>query len=318
MGRGEDRISILPNEILQVILCLMPLKYAIRTSTLSKRWRHLWQINLISSTALQFGEDFSCNQSPKQFVTTLDRYIQLHGDRKIDKLEEDYQQEFFNILSDFSQVKTLTICSTGLMNVVDHGLEYGEADMPLELHNLQELQVVLNSIREEPIYWMFSFLRLCPSPYLEKLFIQLPSNGYQQNDQKVLVPKEKATPDIVFQNLKWIKITNFGGTALELKLVRFLLEKAILLESIIFVFMNQWDISNNSSSLRIIEGQLSVIQKASKDVNIVICGPLDHDCTINPTHTTFYHQERYQNGTTLHFDYGSTRSEDIPLDQEFL
>ncbi|KAJ4792789.1 F-box protein [Rhynchospora pubera] len=85
MGRGEDRISNLPNEILQFIICLMPLKYAIRTSVLSKRWRHLWQFNLVSSTSLQFDEDFSCNQSPKQFVTTLDQYLHLHGDKSLDK-----------------------------------------------------------------------------------------------------------------------------------------------------------------------------------------------------------------------------------------
>jgi F-box domain len=87
MGRGEDRISNLPNEILQFILCLLPLKYAIRTSTLSKKWVHLWQISLISSTSLQFSEKFSCNQSPKQFAATLNRYLRLHGDRNLDKFE---------------------------------------------------------------------------------------------------------------------------------------------------------------------------------------------------------------------------------------
>ncbi|KAF3325351.1 F-box/FBD/LRR-repeat protein [Carex littledalei] len=83
MERGEDRISNLPNEILESILCLMPLKYAIRTSTLSKRWIHLWQFNLVSSSSLQI--DFSDNQSPEQFVATLDRYLQLHGNRNLDK-----------------------------------------------------------------------------------------------------------------------------------------------------------------------------------------------------------------------------------------
>jgi F-box domain len=85
MGRGEDRISSLPNEILRSILQLLSLKDAIRTSALSKRWLLLWQFNLISSTSLQFGEVFSCNLSPKQFATTLDRYLQLHGDRNLDK-----------------------------------------------------------------------------------------------------------------------------------------------------------------------------------------------------------------------------------------
>ncbi|KAJ1704745.1 hypothetical protein LUZ63_004524 [Rhynchospora breviuscula] len=503
--RGEDRISLLPNEILQSILCLLPLKYAIRTSTLSKRWTQLWQFNLISSTCLQFGEDFSCNQSPHQFAATLDRYLQLHGNRNLDKFgilfspfdiffpnlekwvatviakgvkeleidlsqgvllsftqtyldgrkpfvipnalfndnslthlslarcnfsdpfdfsnfvglsslsldevnltdemltnilqhcvsleniflkrcnylsvvkfvgdklklqklvmvdcrfvydmeisapklesfvchgftffpahvfgnvskvndiylcssvsEEQYDEDFFRILSDFSHVNVLTICSCCLMHVVEEE-EYNEDDFPLELHNLQELQLVLYTISEDDIYCIFSFFRLCPSPFLEILFIQLPSNIYEQSDISDSVTAEKNTQDIVFRNLRWIKITNFGGSPLELKLVKVFLEKATVLESI-YILMNQCDISNNSLPLRIIQGQLSVIPKASKDAHIVICGPLDDDCTVSPTHTSYYHQEKYRKGTTMYHDYGIPRlgGESIPLNQEFL
>ncbi|KAJ4769371.1 F-box protein [Rhynchospora pubera] len=503
MGRGEDRISNLPNEILQFILCLVPLKYAIRTSTLSKRWRHLWQYNLISSTSLQFGEDFSCNQSPMQFAATLDRYLQLHEKRNLDKfgillspfdilfpnfenwvatvldkgvkeleidlsqgvlnsyrayymddrmpfvicnslfrcnslthlslsrcnfsdpsdftnfvglrslsldnvdlvdemlttmlencvsleciclkrcenlevvkfvgdklklknlaivdcrgvsdmeisapelqsflyhgwisfstafgnvskvtdaylcsdgLEEEYEEVFFRILSDFSHVKVLTICSVALMNIVIEEQELNEPGLPLELQNLQEFQLIMDSISEEHLYCVFSFFRLCPSPYLEKLFIQLPINFYQQKDISDLVTAEQNTPNIVFRNLRWIKITNFEGTPLELKLVKFFLEKAIVLQSI-FIVLNQCDISSNSLFVRIIEGQLSVIPKASKDANIVMCGPFDHDCMINPTHTIIYHQEQYRKGTTVQHDHATIRVENIPLDQDFL
>lgn len=127
---------------------------------------------------------------------------------------------------------------------------------------------------------------------------------------------EKDTSDIVFQNLKWIKITNFGGSPLEIKLVKFLLEKATVLESI-FLVMNQCDTSNDGLSLIIVQGQLSILPKASKDARIVLCGPSDRDCTITPTHTT-YHQEKYRNGTTVHLDHVTIRDEHILLDQEFL
>ncbi|XP_078149016.1 putative F-box/FBD/LRR-repeat protein At1g78760 isoform X2 [Carex rostrata] len=504
MSRGEDRISNLPNEILESIVCLMPLKDAIRTSTLSKRWIHLWQFNLVSSTSLQFGEDFSCNQSPKQFVATLDRYLQLHGNRNLDKfgilfppfenffpnggvsicprerarinrgvkwmenwvstvlakgvkeldidlsqrvlnsyreiymddripfvitnsvfncnslthlslsrcnfsepleltnlagldslsldhvnltdemltnilekcvslesislkrcefLEEvkfvgdklklqkllmvdcrgvydmeisapklesflyhgsisfshafgnvskvtdayfcsvgleDNDEELFGVLSEFSHVKVLTICSFSFIHVILDE-EYNEDDFPMELRNLLELQLVMDSISEVHLHCMFTFFHLCPSPFLEKLFIQFLDQQYDISD---LVTVEKNTPDIVFQKLKWIKITNFDGSPLELKLVKFLLEKATVLESI-FLVMNQCDISNNSLSLRIVQGQLSILPKASKNAQIVICGPLDRDCTINPTHKTFYHQEKYRNGTTVHLDYAT-------------
>ncbi|KAJ1691665.1 hypothetical protein LUZ63_015820 [Rhynchospora breviuscula] len=501
MGRGEDRISNLPNEILHSILCLMTLKYAIRTSTLSKRWRHLWQINLISSTSLQLGEDFSCNQSPKQFVATLDRYLQFHGDRILDKfgilfspfdvffpnlenwvatvlakgvknLEIDLSQgvlnsphdsyiddrmsfqipnslfnfnslthlslsrcnflvpldlanfaglsslsldnvnlltdamltnilqycvslesiclkrceildtvkfvgdelklqklvmvdclnvfdieisapklesfvyygcisfwhdfgnvskvndayicadtggevyavQFFTILSDLSHVKVLTICSMGLLHLISGEHEYYEDNLLLGLHNLQELQLVLDSINEEQIYCIVSFFRLWPSPFLEKLFLQLTSNYYNES---ISWSAEEMIPDIIFPNLKFIKITNFGGSSLELKLVKFFLERAIVLESI-FILLNQSNISNNSLSRRIIQGQLSVLPKASKDALIVICGPLDCDCTINPTHTTLYHEENRRNGTTMHLNDEIMSRENILLGQEFL
>ncbi|CAA7028048.1 unnamed protein product [Microthlaspi erraticum] len=41
INRG-DFISSLPNDILQHILSFIPTSYAIRTSVLSKRWRHVW------------------------------------------------------------------------------------------------------------------------------------------------------------------------------------------------------------------------------------------------------------------------------------
>ncbi|KAI3498096.1 hypothetical protein L1887_33842 [Cichorium endivia] len=42
-GHGNvDRLSSLPEELLSRILSLMPTKFAVRTSTLSKRWRYHW------------------------------------------------------------------------------------------------------------------------------------------------------------------------------------------------------------------------------------------------------------------------------------
>ncbi|KAJ4763967.1 F-box protein [Rhynchospora pubera] len=500
MGRGEDRISNLPNEILQFIICLMPLKYAIRASVLSKRWRHLWQFNLVSSTSLQFDEDFSCNQSPKQFVTTLDQYLHLHGDRSLDKFgilfssfdiffpnlekwiatvlakgvkelkidlsqgilytpgdsyiddrmpfvipnplfnckslthlslsrcnfsdplvsanfvrlsslsldnvnlltdamltsileycvllesislkrceildtvkfvgeklklqklvivdcnnvldieisapklesflyhgwisfshvfgnvskvndaylcspgSEEFDLVFTGILSDLSHVKILTICSMGLLHLAFLEDAHYHDYFPLQLHNLQELQLVLDSIHEDDIYCIFSFFRFCPSSFLEKLFIQLPFPSKFLCVESNSATAEEIISEIEFPSLKCIKIANFGGSSQELKLVKFFLEKAIMLESI-FILMNQCDDSNNSLSRRIIEGQLSVMPKASKDARIVICGQLDHDCSINPTHAKLYYDENYRNGTTMH---EGKRRKNIPLDQEFL
>ncbi|KAI7742257.1 hypothetical protein M8C21_033990, partial [Ambrosia artemisiifolia] len=40
----EDRLSNLPEDTLSHILSLMPTKFAVRTSILSKRWRYTWML----------------------------------------------------------------------------------------------------------------------------------------------------------------------------------------------------------------------------------------------------------------------------------
>ncbi|CAL4992295.1 unnamed protein product [Urochloa decumbens] len=43
MGVGEDRISALPDELLHdILVCLRSTRAAVRTSVLSRRWRHVW------------------------------------------------------------------------------------------------------------------------------------------------------------------------------------------------------------------------------------------------------------------------------------
>ncbi|KAJ3687033.1 hypothetical protein LUZ61_016197 [Rhynchospora tenuis] len=220
--------------------------------------------------------------------------------------KKNMKRNFFFMLSDLSHVKVLTVCSMGLVHLISQEQEYDD-HLPLELCNLQELQIISDAISEEQIYYMFSFFRLCPSPSLEKLFIQITSQCFQED---ISGSVEEIITDIVFPNLKFIKITNFVGLSEELKLVKFFLEKAIVLESI-FILISDCDILNNSLSQKIIQGQLSVIPKASKDAHIVMA-----DCTLNPTHATLYHQEKYRDGTAVHFFNDEFKS--IPLDQDFL
>ena len=51
--------------------------------------------------------------------------------------------------------------------------EYDNMDLQLSLPNLQELQLLMERNTSEYLTYMYDFFRLCPSPNVEKLFIQV-------------------------------------------------------------------------------------------------------------------------------------------------
>ncbi|KAJ0633868.1 putative F-box domain, leucine-rich repeat domain superfamily, F-box-like domain superfamily [Helianthus annuus] len=86
----DDLLSMLPEEIVSHILSLMPTKYAVRTSVLSKKWRYVW----MSVTNLDFAypgghpfnkftftklEDWDDNNVPKLRLSNwIDKAIGLN------------------------------------------------------------------------------------------------------------------------------------------------------------------------------------------------------------------------------------------------
>ncbi|KAF7097827.1 hypothetical protein CFC21_099613 [Triticum aestivum] len=68
---AEDRISELPEALQLHILCLLPLKSAIRTGALSTRWRSLWTHRWPAPSSLDFH--LGTHDSPHPFLETLER-----------------------------------------------------------------------------------------------------------------------------------------------------------------------------------------------------------------------------------------------------
>ncbi|KAM3213719.1 hypothetical protein ACQJBY_066245 [Aegilops geniculata] len=68
---AEDRISELPEALRLHVLCLLPLKSAIRTGALSTRWRSLWASRWPSPSSLDFH--LGTHDSPHPLLETLER-----------------------------------------------------------------------------------------------------------------------------------------------------------------------------------------------------------------------------------------------------
>ncbi|KAE8793281.1 hypothetical protein D1007_32122 [Hordeum vulgare] len=68
---AEDRISELPEALRLHVLCLLPLKSAIRTGALSSRWRSLWTHRWPAPSSLDFR--LGTYDSPHPLLETLER-----------------------------------------------------------------------------------------------------------------------------------------------------------------------------------------------------------------------------------------------------
>ncbi|XBI02927.1 hypothetical protein VPH35_131420 [Triticum aestivum] len=82
---AEDRISELPEALRLHILCLLPLKSAIRTGALSTRWRSLWTHRWPAPSSLDFH--LGTHDSPHPLLETLER----RGRRRLQRFALSFQ-----------------------------------------------------------------------------------------------------------------------------------------------------------------------------------------------------------------------------------
>ncbi|CAL4964359.1 unnamed protein product [Urochloa decumbens] len=77
----EDRLSSLPDDLLHSILRDLPLKHAVRTGALSRRWARQWLSALAASPVLDFTDgDFARGQPPERAAATVGRCLRLHAE----------------------------------------------------------------------------------------------------------------------------------------------------------------------------------------------------------------------------------------------
>uniref|UniRef100_A0ACD5Z7G2 Uncharacterized protein n=1 Tax=Avena sativa TaxID=4498 RepID=A0ACD5Z7G2_AVESA len=81
----EDRISALPEALRLHVLCLLPLKSAIRTGALSTQWRELWTRRWPAPSSLEFR--LGTRDSPHPLLETLE----LRGRRRLERFALSFE-----------------------------------------------------------------------------------------------------------------------------------------------------------------------------------------------------------------------------------
>ncbi|XP_077254049.1 F-box protein At5g03100-like [Tasmannia lanceolata] len=80
----EDRISKLPDEIIAVILSLLPMKTITRMRVLSKRWRHVWTLY----PYLHFNhDDLGTRGNRETFVRIVDHFLHFYNGEELKRFQ---------------------------------------------------------------------------------------------------------------------------------------------------------------------------------------------------------------------------------------
>ncbi|XP_058071255.1 uncharacterized protein LOC131220325 [Magnolia sinica] len=266
------------------------------------------EIFALNLRSLRFSGDFipMYFENISSLVDVLLRGICSH--------DHDLGKDCITVLHHLEHVKILTLFS-GSLEYVGLVEEYTPEDLPITFHNLLELQLLMECYhRRSFLACIYSFFKNCPCPCLMKLFIEfLPIDDPSQSDYQFEELLAEDTPDIVFDNLKVIKMNDFTGLKDEMQLVKFFLENAIGLEYLVLVAPHKavCDIAKDSAlecksdfastrflhknplmlsesadtPLDLLCERLFILVKASSsETQILICDYSDYNGLLVPTH----------------------------------
>ncbi|KAL5986851.1 hypothetical protein ACLOJK_015185 [Asimina triloba] len=209
----------------------------------------------------------------------------------------DFEYNRTKVLSEISHVKILSVCTMVLLHIVDEAEIEQEIELPITFPNLLELQIWMESA--DYLSALDAFFTHYLFPCLEKLFIELEADRNNPRDEQTKMPMSGE----VLNHVKAIKITNFNGGRQELELVQYLLEKAVILESLVLVGpkegiekINSEDDSTtggecDGAGVRILREQLAplALGKTSSNAQVIFLEYLEDDKSLHPTHTQLYY-----------------------------
>ncbi|KAF7116812.1 hypothetical protein RHSIM_RhsimUnG0013000 [Rhododendron simsii] len=227
VGKGNDIISSLPENVLHHILSFLSTKDAIRSSVLSTKWKYLW--TSIANIDLKETYHLAREKEDGSFLDFVERVLLLHdaSDIKIeasicvyeDLPEQDVTPRVLGLLTGISNIKKLTVTSqtleylTPIANLLDR--------LPV-FYNMTHL-VLHSELFGDSFGVMIDLLE--NSPKLESLNFEEGFNPFVEDDWML-----GRVPSCFASSLKTVRIADFNKRPVEMHFIRLLLKNATVLE----------------------------------------------------------------------------------------
>uniref|UniRef100_M8BB11 Uncharacterized protein n=1 Tax=Aegilops tauschii TaxID=37682 RepID=M8BB11_AEGTA len=256
-----------------------------------------------------------------------DAYLTHIGYGVYDEVIHEFAYSGF--LDQVAHAKILTLCSVGMLHLEEERLfAEGDVDAP----NLEELQLLMDSVSmgDDDVTRFSGFLELVVAPLLERLFIRVSILIYIHDPFEPDLPRRATLtsyrlcgsnlqlPDacggtagtgegadivleceIALDHLTFLKVVNFRGTRCELRLLRFVLRRAPVLEQLVLVTPEDVGTPGHHDQeesvrllLKVVQEHVSEISKAWlwQEPCVTVCRPREDDSR-SPAHTKYYHHD---------------------------
>uniref|UniRef100_A0ACD5VDP5 Uncharacterized protein n=1 Tax=Avena sativa TaxID=4498 RepID=A0ACD5VDP5_AVESA len=234
-----------------------------------------------------------------------DAYLSHLGFGGYDELIHEFAYSCF--LETVAHARILTLCSVGLLHIEETRMFY---ELTMDTPNLEEVQLLMDSMGDDDVTRFAGFFGLTEPPLLQRLFVRLPAARDDSHDAVEDAGRGTAATgkdadivldyEIALDHLTFIKVVNFHGTTRELRLLRFLLRRAPVMERLVLVTPEEegapgdYDLQQNVSLLiKIVQEHVSEIRNAWlwQDAHVTVCRPRE-DESRRPVHTKYYHDDQ--------------------------